>query len=224
MHHQRTGTSLEFTSSPVLSPLQLVMDRHLQVRRRRRRRRHRLRQQLRPRPLHTLQQPPLHPPHPLLLVLCRLSMANAEVSLNKIRYFFRGTDSNSPGNGYTGPTTCASPYTCKAISPPYYSQASTFIHNKQTQQPKPYYSVCKHPPFLAGMIVMTTLLKSPVVSNYFTFRGFGWFARILYWKSFYVIFLRQRTQSVNVRWPQSFQSKYRSTSWCSRCYATWSWY
>lgn len=26
------------------------------------------------------------------------------------------------GTGYTGPTTCASPFTCKAISPPYYYQ------------------------------------------------------------------------------------------------------
>ncbi|KIJ48066.1 carbohydrate-binding module family 1 protein [Sphaerobolus stellatus SS14] len=26
------------------------------------------------------------------------------------------------GNGYTGPTTCASPYKCVAVSPPYYSQ------------------------------------------------------------------------------------------------------
>jgi len=26
------------------------------------------------------------------------------------------------GNGWTGPTTCASPYTCKPVSPPYYSQ------------------------------------------------------------------------------------------------------
>ncbi|KAF9533167.1 hypothetical protein CPB83DRAFT_867135 [Crepidotus variabilis] len=26
------------------------------------------------------------------------------------------------GNGYNGPTTCASPYTCVAVSPPYYSQ------------------------------------------------------------------------------------------------------
>ncbi|CAK5284160.1 unnamed protein product [Mycena citricolor] len=29
---------------------------------------------------------------------------------------------NFPGTGYTGPTTCASPFTCKAISPPYYYQ------------------------------------------------------------------------------------------------------
>ncbi|KAJ3002635.1 hypothetical protein NUW54_g5743 [Trametes sanguinea] len=26
------------------------------------------------------------------------------------------------GTGYTGPTTCASPFTCKAVSPPYYYQ------------------------------------------------------------------------------------------------------
>ncbi|RDB18011.1 hypothetical protein Hypma_000695 [Hypsizygus marmoreus] len=33
------------------------------------------------------------------------------------------------GNGYTGPTVCASPYTCVAVSPPYYSQASVLPHD-----------------------------------------------------------------------------------------------
>ncbi|KAJ7761532.1 hypothetical protein DFH07DRAFT_918236 [Mycena maculata] len=28
------------------------------------------------------------------------------------------------GTGYTGPTTCATPYTCSAVSPPYYYQVS----------------------------------------------------------------------------------------------------
>ena len=35
---------------------------------------------------------------------------------------FTSFASPTVGTGYTGPTTCASPYTCKAVSPPYYYQ------------------------------------------------------------------------------------------------------
>lgn len=31
------------------------------------------------------------------------------------------------GTGYTGPTVCASPFTCKAISPPYYYQVCIYV-------------------------------------------------------------------------------------------------